>query len=76
MGSTLIPWHLHSLILEQAQVLEHAAILRGDLGSLPSGDLLLLHVFPSTDGGMPGELGPGRHGAKAEQKEMLKEGES
>jgi hypothetical protein len=51
-------------------------VLRGDVGSLPSGDLLLLHAFSSTEGGMPGELGPGRHGAEAEEQEMLKEGES
>jgi hypothetical protein len=25
---------------------------------------------------VPGELGPGRHGAKVEEQEMLKEGES
>ena len=73
MGSTLIPWHPHSFILEQAQVLEHAAVLRGDLGSLPSGDLLLLHAFSSTEGGVPGELGPGRHGAEAEEQEKEEE---
>jgi hypothetical protein len=69
MGSTLIPWRLHGLILEQAQVLEHTAVLRGDLRSLPSGDLLLLHTLSGTRGGVPGELGPGQHGVEVEEAE-------
>jgi hypothetical protein len=69
MGSTFIPWHPHGFILEQDQVLEHATVLRGDLRSLPSGDLLLLHAFSGTRGGVSGELGPGRRGVEAEEEE-------
>ena len=50
MRGTLIPWHLHGLLVEKAHLLEQAIVLRGDFRPLPSGDLVLLHVLLSARG--------------------------
>jgi hypothetical protein len=44
------------------------AILSGDLRSLPSGDLLLLHALAGTGGDVTAALGPGRHGDEAAER--------
>jgi hypothetical protein len=50
MRGTLIPWHLHGLLVEHAHPLEQAIVPRGDLGPLPAGDLVLLHAFVGARG--------------------------
>jgi hypothetical protein len=70
MRGTLIPWHLHCLLVEHAQFLEEPLVLRKDLGPLPSGDLFFLHALAGARGAVLAELGPWRHGGCAvEQRE-------
>jgi hypothetical protein len=70
MRGTLISWHPHSLLLEQAQFLEQLLVMRGDLGHFPSRDLVLLQALVGAGSDVLGQLGPWRHGGFAvEQRE-------
>jgi hypothetical protein len=45
MRRTLVSWHLHGLLVEQAHLFQHLVVLRGEFRPLPAGDLGLLHAL-------------------------------
>jgi hypothetical protein len=68
MGRTLIPGHLHGLLVEHAHPLEQAIVLRGDFRPLPSGDLALLHALLRARGTVLVVLGARSHGRSTVKK--------